>query len=228
MREGVGLAECDKRAARTAASRSERAARALASVRRGLASDRRTLVSVRRTSASARQALVSDRQALVSDRRTLSSDRGSATVWAVGAIAVLCVVFGAVLAMGQAVVVRHRAAGAADLAALAAADHWMDGGTTACARAERVARAQHARLVRCAVEGEISDVTAASGRGPFAAEVRSRAGPAGPGEPAEPAEPAGQVAPGPSQARVSGLGASASRPGAGPAARPPAPPAAAP
>ncbi|GAA4993390.1 Rv3654c family TadE-like protein [Streptomyces siamensis] len=107
-----------------------------------------------------------------------ASDAGSATVWTVGAITALCVVFGAVLAMGQAVVVRHRAAGAADLAALAAADHWMDGGTGACALADRVARAQGARLVRCGVEGEVSDVTAASGRGPFAAEVRARAGPA--------------------------------------------------
>ncbi|MDX3243179.1 Rv3654c family TadE-like protein [Streptomyces sp. ME18-1-4] len=105
-------------------------------------------------------------------------DRGSASVWSVGAIAVLCVVFGAVLALGQAVVARHRAAGGADLAALAAADHWPDGVEQACARADRVARAQGARLVRCAVVGEISDVTAASGRGLFAAEVRARAGPA--------------------------------------------------
>ncbi|MFF4540923.1 Rv3654c family TadE-like protein [Streptomyces aureus] len=109
-----------------------------------------------------------------------SRDRGSATVWTVGAIAVLCAVFGAVLSMGQAVVVRHRAAGAADLAALAAADHWSDGGTAACARAERVARAQGARIVRCSVDGQISEVTAASGTGPITAEVRSRAGPAGP------------------------------------------------
>ncbi|WP_443062177.1 Rv3654c family TadE-like protein [Streptomyces sp. NBC_00386] len=108
-----------------------------------------------------------------------SPDRGSATVWTVGAIAVLCAVFGAVLSMGQAVVVRHRAAGAADLAALAAADHWSDGGTAACARADRVARAQGARLVRCAVEGQILDVTASSGTGPITAEVRSRAGPPG-------------------------------------------------
>ncbi|WP_155056956.1 Rv3654c family TadE-like protein [Streptomyces blattellae] len=106
------------------------------------------------------------------------SDRGSATVWTVGAIAVLCVVFGVVLALGQGVVARHRAAGVADLAALAAADHWAEGGTAACARADRVARAQGTRLVRCDVVGEISDVTAASGRGPFAAEVRARAGPA--------------------------------------------------
>ncbi|GAA4555794.1 hypothetical protein GCM10023097_59250 [Streptomyces collinus] len=107
----------------------------------------------------------------------LGPDRGSASVWSVGAIAVLCVVFGVVLALGQAVVIRHRAAGGADLAALAAADHWADGGTAACARAGRVARAQGARLVRCEVAGEISDVTAASGRGPFTAEVRARAGP---------------------------------------------------
>lgn len=117
------------------------------------------------------------------------SDRGSATVWSVGAIAVLCVVFGVLLALGQAVVARHRAAGGADLAALAAADHWAEGGAAACARAERVARAQGARLVRCAIVGETSEVTAASGRGPFAAEVRSRAGPAGPADPPTPPPP---------------------------------------
>ncbi|MFB7931308.1 Rv3654c family TadE-like protein [Streptomyces sp. NPDC056039] len=105
------------------------------------------------------------------------SDRGSATVWSVGAIAVLCVVFGVVLALGQAVAIRHRAAGGADLAALAAADHWAEGGTAACARAGGVARAQGVRLVRCEVVGDVSEVMAASGRGPFTAEVRARAGP---------------------------------------------------
>ncbi|MFF0889858.1 Rv3654c family TadE-like protein [Streptomyces sp. NPDC003456] len=110
-------------------------------------------------------------------REGLASDRGSATVWSVGAIAVLCVVFGVVLALGQAVVIRHRAAGGADLAALAAADHWAEGATEACALAGRVARAQGVRLVRCEVAGEVSDVTAASGRGPFTARVRARAGP---------------------------------------------------
>lgn len=130
------------------------------------------------------------------------SDRGSASVWSVGAIAVLCVVFGAVLALGQAVAVRHRAAGGADLAALAAADHWAEGGEAACARAGRLAAAQGVRLVRCTVEGEISDVTAASGRGPFTAEVRARAGPAGPGAPGAPSSdmppPAGPPAAAPS------------------------------
>ncbi|GHB69299.1 hypothetical protein GCM10010306_073720 [Streptomyces umbrinus] len=121
--------------------------------------------------------------------KVFASDRGSATVWTVGAIAVLCVVFGAVLAMGQAVVIRHRAGGAADLAALAAADRWTEGGTAACGQAERVARAQGTRVMQCAVQGEISDVTVAAGRGPLTAEVRARAGPAGPVGPVVPAGP---------------------------------------
>ncbi|GGZ80983.1 hypothetical protein GCM10010344_55080 [Streptomyces bluensis] len=125
------------------------------------------------------------------------SDRGSATVWAVGAIAVLCVIFGALLAMGQAVVIRHRAAGAADLAALAAADHWTQGGDAACAMAERVARAQGTRLVRCAIEGETSDVRVASGKGPFSAEARSRAGPAAPVAPGTDGPRPGPHAPAP-------------------------------
>nr|WP_257004877.1 Rv3654c family TadE-like protein [Streptomyces sp. Tue6028] len=115
-------------------------------------------------------------------------------------ITALCVVFGAVLAMGHSVVVRHRAAGAADLAALAAADHWMDGGTGACALAERVARAQGARLVRCGVEGEVSDVTATSGRGPFAAEVRARAGPAASPDLGQPPGPSAGPSSGPARA----------------------------
>ncbi|MFJ5305639.1 Rv3654c family TadE-like protein [Streptomyces sp. NPDC088350] len=127
--------------------------------------------------------------------RSRHSDRGSATVWSLGAMAVLCVVFGVVLGLGQAVVARHRAAGGADLAALAAADHWAEGGAGACARAELVARAQGTRLVRCAVVGETSDVTAAAGPGPFAAEVRARAGPAGPVPPPAPAPTSASPAP---------------------------------
>ncbi|MFJ4950241.1 Rv3654c family TadE-like protein [Streptomyces sp. NPDC088760] len=128
--------------------------------------------------------------------RGQDSDRGSATVWSLGAIAVLCVVFGAVLALGQAVVVRHRVAGGADLAALAAADHWAEGGAAACARAERLAAAQEVRLVRCAIVGDTSEVTAAAGRGPFTAEVRARAGPPGPPGPPGPLPPgASQAAP---------------------------------
>nr|WSW68428.1 hypothetical protein OG461_20720 [Streptomyces sp. NBC_00995] len=91
--------------------------------------------------------------------------------------ATLCVVFAVVLAVGQVVVVRHRAAGAADLAALAAADRALDGAAAACGAARGVAAAQGAEVVRCAVQGEIADVTARVRRGPYAPEVRSRAGP---------------------------------------------------
>lgn len=126
-------------------------------------------------------------------------------MWVVVVMAVLCVVCGAVLAMGQVIVARHRAGGAADLAALAAADHWMQGRSGACAAAGRVAEAQGASLVRCAVHGEISDVTATASFGPFTTKVRSRAGPAGPAGPVatepmsepepEPGPGAGAVAP---------------------------------
>ncbi|MFE6479090.1 Rv3654c family TadE-like protein, partial [Streptomyces rochei] len=104
--------------------------------------------------------------------------------------------FGVVLALGQAVVARHRAAGGADLAVLAAAEHWARGATAACARAERIAAAQETRLVRCALTGQVSDVRVASGRGPFTAEVRARAGPA----PERP--PAGAVPEGAASARA--------------------------
>ncbi|GHB10517.1 hypothetical protein GCM10010346_37100 [Streptomyces chryseus] len=108
-------------------------------------------------------------------------ERGAATVWAVAVVVVLGVVWAGVLAMGQAVVARHRAGGAADLAALAAAGVWIRGETAACGKAAEVAAAQDARLVRCSVRGEVSDVTAEAGTGPFSVAVRARAGPAGPG-----------------------------------------------
>ncbi|WP_370531932.1 pilus assembly protein TadG-related protein, partial [Streptomyces venezuelae] len=54
-------------------------------------------------------------------------DGGAATVWVAFAACALCVVFAAVLALGQAVSARHRAGGAADLAALAAADRALWG-----------------------------------------------------------------------------------------------------
>lgn len=104
-------------------------------------------------------------------------DRGSATVWVAMAATVLCVVFAAVLAMGQAVVARHRAGSAADLAALAAADHALQGPGPACEKAATVARAQGAAVVRCAVQGEIAEVTAQVRFGPYGPKVRSRAGP---------------------------------------------------
>ncbi|OEJ32586.1 Rv3654c family TadE-like protein [Streptomyces subrutilus] len=107
----------------------------------------------------------------------MSRDRGSATVWAVLAATVLGAVFGGVLLLGQAVVARHRAAAAADLAALAAAATWAHGPETACGAALRVARAQGAALAACSLEGEVAEVTARPAAGTFTPEIRARAGP---------------------------------------------------
>ncbi|MEV7193935.1 Rv3654c family TadE-like protein [Streptomyces sp. NPDC093510] len=125
------------------------------------------------------------------------ADRGAATVWVVVVMAVLGVVCGAVLAMAQAVVVRHRAGGAADLAALAAADRWTAGSARACAGAVRVAEAQGARVVRCVLRGDLSEVTASSSAGPFSATIRSRAGPPQLPPSPHPHRPAGPGAPSP-------------------------------
>ncbi|MGI5481537.1 Rv3654c family TadE-like protein [Streptomyces lavendofoliae] len=98
-------------------------------------------------------------------------------MWVAIAATVMCAVFAAVLALGQAVSARHRAGGAADLAALAAADRALWGAAGACGAAGRVARAQGAELVRCTVRGEIAEVAARARFGPYAPVVRARAGP---------------------------------------------------
>ncbi|GGU00381.1 Rv3654c family TadE-like protein [Streptomyces violascens] len=105
------------------------------------------------------------------------ADRGSATVWVALTAATMCAVFAAVLCLGQAVAARHRAGGAADLAALAAADRALWGSPDACAKATEVARAQGAEMVRCTVSGEIADVRVRARFGPYAPSVRARAGP---------------------------------------------------
>ncbi|MFC5723528.1 Rv3654c family TadE-like protein [Streptomyces gamaensis] len=98
------------------------------------------------------------------------------------ATAAFCAVFAGLLAMTAAIMARHRAGGAADLAVLAAADHALQGEETACGLARRVAGAQGAVVVRCAVAGETADVAAEARAGPYTVRARSRAGPAeGPG-----------------------------------------------
>ncbi len=80
-------------------------------------------------------------------------DRGSASLWVVaGGTLVLLVALVAVL-RGSAVLAREQAEVAADLAALAAADRiGIDSSSTGvCARATRIAAANQARLVGCAV-----------------------------------------------------------------------------
>ena len=80
----------------------------------------------------------------------MSSEQGSATVLATmlaGAVVVLALT---VAWWAGAVSVRHRAAAAADLAAVAGAQAWVRG-EPACAAARRYADANGALLVRCEV-----------------------------------------------------------------------------
>lgn len=85
-------------------------------------------------------------------------DTGSATVLVLGLAAVLALV--AVLAVGVtgADVARHRADGAADLAALAAATRALDGEGAACRAAARTAALTGARAVSCRLDGDVATV----------------------------------------------------------------------
>lgn len=67
-------------------------------------------------------------------------------------VAVLLWVTGAGAYVGSAVVARHRAQAAADLAALAAAARMPAGGTAACAQATAVAREMRVDGVQCRVD----------------------------------------------------------------------------
>ena len=78
-----------------------------------------------------------------------AADRGSATVWVVVACLVTWSVATFAFSVGGAVVARHRAASAADLAALAGARSLARGAGDPCAEAQRVAAATRARLVEC-------------------------------------------------------------------------------
>ncbi|GAA0385897.1 Rv3654c family TadE-like protein [Streptomyces luteireticuli] len=149
-------------------------------------------------------------------------DRGSAAVWTAIAATAFCAVFALLLAMGQAVLARHRAGGAADLAVLAAADHALLGREAACGSARRVAGAQRARVVSCTVRGEIAEVTAEARAGPYAVRVRSRAGPATAAGPGAPADSSGPVpgGTGPDGGSATEGPSARARPGAGPGSGP--------
>ena len=67
-------------------------------------------------------------------------------------VAVLLTVTGGSAYLGAAVVARHRAQGAADLAALAAAARVPGGAESACAQATAVARAMRAGVTGCVVD----------------------------------------------------------------------------
>lgn len=79
-------------------------------------------------------------------------EEGAATVLVVGLCTVLLTVTMVVVAAAVLIVTRHRAESAADLAALSAARHAVEGEAEACAVAEGVARRHHSRLDACELE----------------------------------------------------------------------------
>jgi secretion/DNA translocation related TadE-like protein len=114
-----------------------------------------------------------------------SDDGGVATVWAAGAIAVLVsmALFG--LHLGEAMVARHQAESAADLAALAGAAEVVAGERYACAQARRVTDRMRVQLASCHMSGlDVLVDVAAQPRGWLGglgvAPGRARAGPAAP------------------------------------------------
>jgi len=113
------------------------------------------------------------------------NDRGSATVWSAMAMAALIAVVGVVLHLGAAVGARHRAEAAADLGALAAAAHAVEGSEVACAKAAVVTAGMSVVLASCRLDGwdAVVEVDAA-GPAPIAAlgtaHGRARAGPVQP------------------------------------------------
>lgn len=110
-------------------------------------------------------------------------DKGSATVWTVTVMALLWFVAVVVVQVGVARVARHQAQSAADLSALAGAARARSAPEAACRRAADTARANHARLLHCALSGPVTEVMVAV---PFTlpvlgeqtAQARARAGPA--------------------------------------------------
>ena len=113
----------------------------------------------------------------------LRGQDGVATVLVL-TVAVTLLALGAVgSTVAGAVLVRHRAALAADSAALAAAVDARSGQQPACLRAAALARANAARLVTCAVRGSVAEVTVAASPGGLlrwfpAVRLNARAGPA--------------------------------------------------
>jgi secretion/DNA translocation related TadE-like protein len=128
-------------------------------------------------------------------------DGGSASVWALSLAMVLWVCVAAVVLAGGAVIARHRAATAADMAALAAAsvigrsemagesagESTGDPGGRACAAANAIALANDATVTSCQVVGQVVDVTTTvrvpalrvlTDLGLDSVSARARAGPA--------------------------------------------------
>jgi secretion/DNA translocation related TadE-like protein len=111
-------------------------------------------------------------------RGALTGEAGSGSVLALGLIAATVAVAFAVLTLGAGLSARQRVIGAADAAALAAADGASGAVPGApCALAERVAQVAGARVTACRIDGLIASVEVAGVFGVVPIRAGSTAGP---------------------------------------------------
>ncbi len=116
-----------------------------------------------------------------------SADRGSAGVWVLALSGVVLLAGAASVLAGLAIVSRHEAGTAADLAALAAASRALSGSEVACSRADEIALVNGADLTSCSLSSDgVVDVAVTvtvqfGSLGVGVAHAQARAGPAGPG-----------------------------------------------
>lgn len=115
----------------------------------------------------------------MSRRRDRTAQRGSATVHVLTVVLLLTALTLGVAGFAGLAAAKHRAAAAADLAALAAASAPVDG----CALAGATAARNGGRLTRCVRTGvEVMVTVVVRARAPFglrpALQARARAGPA--------------------------------------------------
>ncbi|MEU6128645.1 Rv3654c family TadE-like protein [Saccharopolyspora sp. NPDC047091] len=117
------------------------------------------------------------------DARADPPDRGVATVLAAALILSTITIVGFGMVLGSVMLARHRADGAADLAALAAASRAQQGGAPACTAAREVAAEARTRLLDCELVGPDARVVVevrvpiALGALPPQVTGRARAGP---------------------------------------------------
>lgn len=86
-------------------------------------------------------------------RARSAADQGFVTVAMLALTAVVLALGAFLVALGEVQVVRHRAAAAADLAALAGGRHLLEGAAAPCSAARQVAVAQQARILACTSTG---------------------------------------------------------------------------
>lgn len=99
----------------------------------------------------------------------MKQDEGGGSIWMISVIGILTAATLVVCLLAQVFHLREQAASAADAAAIAGADHLLDGPGAACVEARRFAASNGAQLLSCVAQD--SDVQVTVGMrmaGPFA------------------------------------------------------------